>query len=182
MHTWLLGLHLNLEQAIISPQDSFLNYLTSVLSRLSASKVMPACKITSINSRISHYAPFNTRRRLHLRFLQFWIKMLVTTHTALGHSDPTGFRISHTSTLVQQTRSSSRSPIASPGAHPVLLHQCITSRIGSQLADSSSLRTVVTSRVVPTYQLAGIGIIRLALLQWWHQFMFHIAQKTELGR
>ena len=99
--------------------------------------------------------PVYQHRRLHLSFLQFWMKTPVTTHTALGHSDPTGFGISHTSTLVQLTRSSSRSPIASPGAHPVLLHQCIANRIGSQLADSSSLSTVVTSRVLPTYQLAG---------------------------
>ena len=50
----LLGLHFNLEQAIVSPLDSFLDYLTSVLSHLSGSTVMPARKITSINSRISH--------------------------------------------------------------------------------------------------------------------------------
>ena len=80
---------------------------------------------------------------------------LVTIHTVLGHSDPTGYGISQPSTLVQLTRSSSRSPIASPGAHPVFLHWCVANRMGSQLADSSSLRTVVTSRVLPTYQLAG---------------------------
>ena len=33
-----------------------------------------ACKITSINSRISHYAPFIHHGHLQLRFLQFWIK------------------------------------------------------------------------------------------------------------
>ena len=84
-------------------------------------------------------------------------EMLVSTHTALGHPDQTGFRISYTSTLVQQTRSSSRSPTASPGTHPVLLHRCISDRMGSQLADLSSLRTVVTSRVLTTHQLAGTG-------------------------
>ena len=68
-----LSLHLNLEQAIVSPPDSFLDSLTSALSHLSASMVMPACKITSINNRISHYAPFIHHGRLQLRFLQFWI-------------------------------------------------------------------------------------------------------------
>ena len=80
---------------------------------------------------------------------------LVTTHTVLGHSDPTGYGISHTSTMVQPMRSSSRSPIAPPRAHPVFLHRCVTNRMGSQLVDSSSLQIVVTSRVLPTYQLAG---------------------------
>ena len=60
-------------------------------------------------------------------------------------------------------RSSSRSPIASPRAHPVLLHRCVTNRMGSQLADSSSLRTVVTSWVLPTYQLAGTRSNKIVL-------------------
>ena len=75
-----LGLHFNLEQAIVSPPDSFLGSLTSVLSRLSTSTVMPACKISSIISRISHVAPFIHHRRLHLRFLQFWIKRQWSQH------------------------------------------------------------------------------------------------------
>ena len=36
---------------------------------------------------------------------------LVTTHPVLGHSDPTGYGISQTSTMVQPTGSSSRSPL-----------------------------------------------------------------------
>ena len=84
-------------------------------------------------------------------------EMLVPTHTALGHPDLTGFGISHTSTLVQQKRSTSRSPTAFPGTLPVLLHRCVTDRMGSQLADPSSLRTVVTSRALTAYQLAGTG-------------------------
>ena len=75
-----LGLHFNLEQAIVSPPDSFLGSLTSVLSRLSTSTVMPACKISSIISRISHVAPFIHHGRLHLRFLQFWIKRQWSQH------------------------------------------------------------------------------------------------------
>ena len=75
-----LGLHFNLEQAIVSPLDSFLDSYTSVLSRLSTSTVMPACKISSIISQISHFAPFIHHGRLHLRFLQFWIKRQWSQH------------------------------------------------------------------------------------------------------
>ena len=64
-----LGLHFNLKQAIVSPADSFVDSLISVQSRLSASTAMPANKITSINSWISHYVPFIHHSRLQLRFL-----------------------------------------------------------------------------------------------------------------
>ena len=66
-----LGLHFSLEQALISPPKSFLETLTSVLSRLSTSTIMSAHKIISINSRISHFTPYIHHGRLQLRFLQF---------------------------------------------------------------------------------------------------------------
>ena len=69
-----LGLHFNPEKAIISPPNSFLDSLTSVLSRLATSMVMPARKISSITSRISHFVPFIHHGRLQLRFLRFRIK------------------------------------------------------------------------------------------------------------
>ena len=69
-----LGLHFNLEQALISPPASFLPTLTEVLSHLSPSTVMSARKVSSIISRMSHFAPFISSGRLHLRFLQFWFK------------------------------------------------------------------------------------------------------------
>ena len=75
-----LGLHFNLEQALISPPDSFLPTLTEVLSRLSPSTVMSARKVSSIISRMSHFAPFITNGRLHLRFLQLWFKEQWTQH------------------------------------------------------------------------------------------------------
>ena len=75
-----LGLHFNLEQALISPPDSFLPTLTEVLSRLSPSTVMSARKVSSIISRLSHFAPFITNGRLHLRFLQLWFKDQWTQH------------------------------------------------------------------------------------------------------
>ena len=75
-----LGLHFNLEQALISPPALFLPTLTEVLSRLSPSTVMSARKVSSIISRMSHFAPFITSGRLHLRFLQFWFKHQWTQH------------------------------------------------------------------------------------------------------
>ena len=74
-----LGLHFNLEQALISPPASFLPTLTEVLSRLSPSTLMSARKV-SIISRMSHFAPFISSGRLHLRFLQFWFKQQWTQH------------------------------------------------------------------------------------------------------
>ena len=65
-HPRLLGPNFNLERAFISPPDSFLDSLTSVLSRLSISTVMPVRKISSITSRISHFTPFIQGVPLHL--------------------------------------------------------------------------------------------------------------------
>ena len=76
-----LGLHFNLEQAIVSPPNSFIETLTNILSRLLPLTVMSACKVTSINSMISHYAPFMHHRRLQLCFLQFWIKTCWSQHS-----------------------------------------------------------------------------------------------------
>ena len=79
-----LGLHINLQQAIAPPPpppNSFIKTLTSVLSRLSASTVISAHKVTSINSRISYYAPFIHHGRLQLRFLQFWMKTRWSQHS-----------------------------------------------------------------------------------------------------
>ena len=75
-----LGLHFNLEQALISPPDSFFPTLTDVLSCLSPSTVMSARKVSSIISRMSHFAPFISSGRLHLRFLQFWFKNQWSQH------------------------------------------------------------------------------------------------------
>ena len=75
-----LGLNFNLEQALISPLASFLPTLTKVLSRLSPSTVMSVRKVSSIISRMSHFAPFISSGRLHLRFLQFWLKKQWTQH------------------------------------------------------------------------------------------------------
>ena len=80
---------------------------------------------------------------------------LVTTPEVLGHSSSAGCRISHTAPLVQLMGSSQRSTFASTGTQPVFLHRHISNRMGSQLAESSSIRTMVTPRILSTHQLAG---------------------------
>ena len=75
-----LGLHFNIERALISPPDSFLPTLTNVLSCLSPSTVMTARKVSSIIGRMSNFAPFISSGRLHLRFLQFWFKAQWSQH------------------------------------------------------------------------------------------------------
>ena len=57
--------------------------------------------------------------------------------------------------LVQQTGCSPGSSSASTGTQPLLLHRCILNRLGSQLARSSPLRTVVSSGLQSAHQLAG---------------------------
>ena len=167
-----LGLHFNLESAIISPPDSFLDSLTSVLSCLSTSMVMPACKISSITSRISHFAPFIHHGRQPLRFLQFWIKRHWAQHR---QSWDTPLQLdadflSHLR-LVQQTGRSPGSTSASAGTQPVLLHRCITNRMGHQLARSSPLGTVVSPDSSQHINWLELEAIRLAVLQWVPQWL-----------
>ena len=91
----------------------------------------------------------------------------------MGHSDTTGCGISCSSQLVQQTRCSPRSSSTSPRTQPVFLHGCISNRLGSQLAASSTHRTVVKPRIISAHQLAGARshhCIRLTLLQWGTQW------------
>ena len=49
-------------------------------TRLSPSTVMTARKVSSIISRMSHFAPFISSGPLHLRFLQFWFKAQWSQH------------------------------------------------------------------------------------------------------
>ena len=149
-----LGLHFKLEGTLISPPDSFLDYLTSVLSHLSTSTDMPARNISSITSRISHFAPFIHHGRLHLRFLQFWIKRHWAQHRQSWDTE-IQLDAEFLNSLGSADRKSPGSASASSGTHPILLHRCITNRMGSQLAESSPLRTVVSSGFLSAHQLAG---------------------------
>ena len=77
------------------------------------------------------------------------------TQAILWHSITTECRIPISPALVQQTGCSPGSSSASTGTQPVLLHWCIPNRLGSQLARSSPLRTVVSSGLQSAHQLAG---------------------------
>ena len=79
---------------------------------------------------------------------------LGSAQTVLGHSNPAGCRLSFSPPLVQQTGRSLGSSSASAGTQPVLLHRCITNRMGSQSARSSPLGTVVSPGLRSAHQLA----------------------------
>ena len=79
----------------------------------------------------------------------------VTTQAVWGQSNPAGCKISHTALMAQQTGSSQRSTFASTRTQPVFLYRRISNRMGGQLAELSSIRTMVTPRILSTHQLAG---------------------------
>ena len=65
------------------------------------------------------------------------------TQAILGHSITTGYRITFSPALVQQTGCPQGSSSASTGTQPVLFHRCIPNWLVSQLARSSPLQTMV---------------------------------------
>ena len=150
-----LVLHFNLETAIISPPESFLASLTQLLSQVSTSTVMPVRKLSSITSRISHFAPFIHHGRLQLRFLQFWIKRHWTKHRQPWD---TPLQLDAESpALVQQTGCSHGSSVTSTGTQPLLFHRRFLHRLGSQFARSSHLRTMVSTGFQSAHQLVRTG-------------------------
>ena len=150
-----LGLHFNLEQALLSPPASFLPTLTEVLSRLSPSTLMSASKV-SIISRMSHFAPFISSGHLHLWFLQFWFKQQWTQHQQ-SWDTPVGCGLPLLPALVSKSNSNDRGSVTSSGPQSVLLQGCISQRLGSQLERPSDFRTMVNSRLPTSYQLVGTG-------------------------
>ena len=151
----LLGLHFNLAKAIISPPESFLASLTQLLSRLSTSTVTPIRKLSSITSRISHIAPFIHHGTPATQVSPVLDQVtLDPTQAVLGHSITTGCRISILSALVQQTGCSQGTSFTSTRTQPVLFHRRFRHRLGSQLARSSPLRTMVSTGFQSAHQLA----------------------------
>ena len=80
---------------------------------------------------------------------------LGSAQAVLGHSTPAGCRLSLSPPMVQQTGHSPGSTSASAGTQPVLLHRCITNRMGHQLSRSSPLGTVVSPGLLSAHQLPG---------------------------
>ena len=77
------------------------------------------------------------------------------TQATMGHSITTGYRIPFLPALVQQTGCPQGSSSASTWTQPVLFHRCIPNGLGSQLARSSPLRTMVSPGFQSAHQLAG---------------------------
>ena len=158
-----LGLHFNLEPAIVCPPNSFIETLTSVLSRLSTSTVMFAHKVTSINGRIFHYAPFIHHRRLQIRFLQFWIKNCWSQHP-----QPWDSQIQLDTEYVSHLWWFNRPavlrgvPLHAPEPSLFFFYRRLPDRMGSRLAGASNLRTMVSSWAASTYQLAGVGSCQIS--------------------
>ena len=58
--------------------------------------------------------------------------------------------------LVSPSLRDDRSTVTSTGPQSLLLHGCIPQRLGSQLADTTDFRSLVTTRIPTPHQLAGI--------------------------
>ena len=85
-----LGLHFNLEQALISPPDSFLPTLTDVLSRLSPLTVMSARKVQPDVT----FCPIHIQRPSWSTVSPVLVqKPVVSTSAVVGHSNPVGCRL-----------------------------------------------------------------------------------------
>ena len=76
-----------------------------------------------------------------------------STSAVVGHSNPVGCELPLLPELVSKSNSDDRGSVTSSGTQSVLLHGCISQRLGSQL----DFRTMVTSRLPTSYQLVGTG-------------------------
>ena len=147
-----LGLHFNPERALISPPDSFLPTLTNVLSHLSPSTVMTARKVSSIISRMSHFAPFISSGRLHLRFLQFWFKAQWSQHQQ-SWDTPIQLDTDFLTYLRWFQRPTVMTGVPLHLPEPSLFF--FTDASLFQLEGQSDFRTMVSSRISTSYKLAG---------------------------
>ena len=82
---------------------------------------------------------------------------VVSTPAILGYSNPVGCRLPHIPPLVPKPKCDDRCSVTSSGTQPVLLHGCISQRIGCQLERSSDFQPMVRSGMPTSYQLAGTG-------------------------
>ena len=153
-----LGLHFDLEKVIISPPESFLASLTQLLlSVLTSVNVHGhACQKTFIHHQ-SHF----TLCSLH----PSWTPApqvspvldqaaLDPTQAVLGYSITTECRISISPAFVQQTGCSQRSSVTYTGTQPVIFHRRFPHMLGSQLARSSPLRSMLSTGFQSAHQLA----------------------------
>ena len=153
-----LGLHFNLEGALISPPDSFLPTLTNVQSGLSQTTVMPARKISSIISRMSHFAPFIYSGRLHLRFLQFWFKAQWSQHQQ-SWDTPIQLNADFLTYLrwFQRQNVMTGVPLHLPEPSLFFFTDASLKGWGASWKDLQIFRPMVSSGITTSYKLAGTG-------------------------
>ena len=82
---------------------------------------------------------------------------VVSTPAIMGYSNPVGCGLPHIPPLVPKTKYDDRCSVTSSGTQPVLLHGCISQRMGRQLERPSDFRPMVRSGIPTSYQLAGTG-------------------------
>ena len=82
---------------------------------------------------------------------------VVSTPAIMGYSNPVGCELPHIPPLVPKTKCDDRCSVTSSGAQPVLLHGCISQRMGHQMERPSDFRPMVASGIPTSYQLAGTG-------------------------
>ena len=78
-----------------------------------------------------------------------------STSAVVGHANPVGCGLPLLPALVSTSNSDDRGSVTSSGPQSVLLHGCISQRLGSQLERSSDFQTMVNSRLPTSYQLVG---------------------------
>ena len=83
-------------------------------------------------------------------------KTVDSTSAVVGHSNPVRCGLPLLPALVSTANSDDRCSVTSSGTQSVLLHRCISQRLGSQLERQSDFRTMVNSRLSTSYQLVGI--------------------------
>ena len=149
-----LGLHFNLEQALISPPDSFLPTLTegplpsiSVDGHVCSQGLIhhqpdvPLCPIYNQRPSSSPFPPTLVQSTVD------------STSSIMGHSNPSGFEFPLLPQLVSTSISDDRGSVPSSGAQSLLLHGCFPQRLGSQLEEPTDLRNLVSTRFPTSHQL-----------------------------
>ena len=168
-----LCLHFNLEQALISPNKSFLETHTSLICLH-----QPSCLLTrSFRSTAESHTKacsFHSPRTTSAPFSPVLDKTtLVPTCSTVGQSIPTESRTYFTSPLVLQSGSTTGSSAPHSRIQPLLLHGCLSDGLGSQLARTTNYGTVVAARATTTHKLSGTGSRPLGHLslgpQWFQQ-------------
>ena len=79
-----------------------------------------------------------------------------STSSVMGHSSQARFGVPLISPLVPSSLRDDGCPVTSAGPQSLLLHRCISQGLGSQLADTTAFRSLVTTGIQTPHQLAGI--------------------------